>query len=320
MMSPPVASPNGPEARDFESFLEAHPLYRSAFSELAASSRLLEISAELVYETHGEALARVVDDILAFVEHTCAPGYVERYVSRVNDLSDLQLKFDSNPSVSTLGDSSAIVDADTYGLSLLLSIIFANHRFEIIQQLLSFLKLLKMRNHRGTIVSIGSGTGYELKLAAELLTGWTIQSYDTDPTMRAKAKQLLEFFQISQEIFIREYFPLDQCDDNVRSYYDAAILCEVLEHLPAPAQSLRTMRDCLKDTALMFVTMAINIAQEDHVSLYSSIDSCRKQICDSGFKVLSEWIAPQAIFALPENREEDFKKGNYVAVIEKDER
>ena len=80
------------------------------------------------------------------------------------------------------------------------------------------------------------------------------------------------------------------------------------------------MRDCLKDTGLMFVTMAINIAQEDHVFLYRSIDSCRKQICDIGFKVLSEWIAPQTIFALPENREEDFKKGNYVAVIEKDER
>ena len=99
MTSPLVASPNDPEARDFQSFLEAHPLYQSAFSELAAKSRLLEISAELVYETHGEALARVADDILAFVEHTCAPGYVERYVSRVNDLSDLQLKFDSNPSV-----------------------------------------------------------------------------------------------------------------------------------------------------------------------------------------------------------------------------
>ena len=99
------------------------------------------------------------------------------------------------------------MDAYTYGLSLLLSIIFTNHRFEIIQQLLSFLKLLKMRNDRGTIVSIGSGIGYELKLAADFLPGWTIQSYDTDPTMRMKAKQLLEFFHLSQEIAVREYFP-----------------------------------------------------------------------------------------------------------------
>lgn len=313
----PVTHSNDIDARNFENFLEAHPLYKSAFNELAASSRLLEMSAQLVYEIHGDALGRMADEILAFVEHACPQRYMERYVSRADDLSKLQQKFDSNPSVRTLGDINVTVDSEIYSLSLLLSIVFTNHRFEIMQQLIAFLTLLQTRIDQGKIVSIGSGTGYELKVASEVLTGWNIESYDTDPAMRMRARQLLKFFRSPQGVVIGDYFPLDRCTDDLRHNYDAVILCEVLEHLPTPAQSLRTLRECLKDTGLMFVTMAINIAQEDHIFLYSSIDACRQQIRDSGFKVSQEWIAPQAIFALPENREKGFKKGNYVAVLEK---
>jgi trans-aconitate methyltransferase len=313
----PAPRTNDRAARDFENFLEAHPLYKSALNKLAASSRLLEMSAQLVYETHGEAVGRAADDILAFVERTHPQAYIERYISRANDLSGLQEQFDSNPSVLTLGDSNAVVDSETYSLSLLLSILFTNHRFEIMQELVSYFKLLQVRSAPGKIVSIGSGTGYELKLASEILIGWEIQSYDTDPMMQMKSRQLLDFFQISRGISIEGYFPLNQCADDLRNRYDGVVLCEVLEHLPAPALSLLTLREYLKNTGLMFVTMAINIAQEDHIFLYDSVDSCRLQIQQSGFKVLKELISPQSVFALPENREKGFKKGNYVAVLEK---
>ena len=43
----------------------------------------------------------------------------------------------------------------------------------------------------------------------------------------------------------------------------------------------------------MFVTMAVNIAQEDHVFLYPDIAACRKQIKDSGLQIHWEWISPQ---------------------------
>lgn len=305
------------QAPNYEKFVEVHPLYKSALDKLAANSRLLEMSAQLVYEIHGEALGPVVDDILTFVENTCTEGYVERYISRANDLSAQQEKFDKNPSISTLGDSNATVDGEAYSLSLLLSILFTNHRFEIMQELTSYFKLLQTRTSAGSLVSIGSGTGYELKLAAEILTGWQIESYDIDPVMRMKARQLLEFFQVSQAIEIQGYFPLDKCADTQRNHYDGVVLCEVLEHLPSPVQALITLRENMKDDGFMFVTMAINIAQEDHVFLYSSIDSCRQQIRETGFRPSREWIAPQAIFALPENREQRFKRGNYVAVLEK---
>jgi hypothetical protein len=67
----------------------------------------------------------------------------------------------------------------------------------------------------------------------------------------------------------------------------------------------------------MFATMAINIAQEDRVFLYPTINSCSEQIQNCGLVAAREWISPQTIFAVPEDRAEGFKRGNYIAVLEK---
>jgi SAM-dependent methyltransferase len=84
------------------------------------------------------------------------------------------------------------------------------------------------------------------------------------PTNSAKEP---DFFGISEDIFLGGCFPLDQCPDESHGRYDAIVLSEVLEHLADPAEALGTLRDCLRDDGLMFATMAINIAQEDHVFL-----------------------------------------------------
>ena len=303
---------------NFQDFLTDHTLYASALKELSDNSRVLELSASLVYENHGQALGPVADEILRFVDHAYGPNYVSKYMSRVDHLAKLQKRFDADPSPATLCDRSAVVDRDAYALSLLLSIVFTNHRFELIRELSLFLNDIGERNHNGTLLSIGFGTGYELKMASQVLTGWHIEGYDTDPETRAKARQLLDFFGISNDIYLGGHFPLHRCSDELRVHYDAAVLSEVLEHLEDPAQALVTLRDCLRDDGLMFVTMAINIAQEDHVFLYPTIDSCREQIRQCGLVVAREWISPQTIFLVAqEDREKEFKKGNYIAVLEK---
>jgi SAM-dependent methyltransferase len=302
----------------FEHFLQKHKLYESALKELTDNSRLLEVSASLVYENQGEALGPVADEILRFVEHAYGPHCISTYISRVNDLAMLQKRFDADPSAATLGDRSAFVDSDAYALGLLLSIVFTNHRFELISELELFLKDTRERYRNGAMLSIGFGAGYELAMASEILTGWHIEGYDTDPEIRAKARRLLDFFGVPQDIYLGGYFPLDRCSDELRGRYDAVVLSEVLEHLEEPAQALVTLRDCLRDDGRMFVTMAINIAQEDHVFLYPTIDSCREQIRQCGLVVGRERISPQTIFVIPEeDREKEFKKGNYIAVLEK---
>lgn len=302
----------------FEDFLNEHKPYRSALKELSDNNRVLEFASSLVYENHGEELGPVADQILRFVEHAYGPHYISKYISRVNDLAMLQKGFDLNPSPATLGDRGAIVDPDAYALSLLLSIVFTNHRFEIIRELSLFLNDVEERNRNGTLLSIGFGTGYELKMASQALPGWHIEGYDSDPEIRLKARQLLDFFDVSNDIRLGDYFPLHRCSGERLRRYDVILLIEVLEHLEAPAQALVTLRDCLRDEGRMFITMAINMAQEDHVFLYPSIDSCREQIRQCGLVVAREWISPQTILVIAdEDREKEFKKGNYIAVLTK---
>jgi SAM-dependent methyltransferase len=295
----------------FELFLQAHPRYRAAYEQLFEASRLLGTSARLVYELHPETLGSVTDDILSFVESAYPPDYVDRYIVRVNRMSELQAKFEAHPSVATLG-GPAPVSTEAYSLALLLSIVFTSHRFEIMQALEKFLRALPVESG-GCLASIGCGTGYELKLAADTLPTWSIVGFDTEVEMHTRAEQLLRFFDISKTIEFRDAFPLGT-ESPIERKYDAIILCEVLEHLTDPAQALRAVRKQLKAGGKMFVTAAINIAQEDHVFLYPDIESCRRQLFDSGLTVEEEWIAPQTIRFPPANREIGFKKGNYVAI------
>jgi 2-polyprenyl-3-methyl-5-hydroxy-6-metoxy-1,4-benzoquinol methylase len=304
-------------ADSFEEFLQAHPLYGSAYQELFAASRVLGTSAQLVYELHPESLGAVADNILSFVQHAFPADYIDVYISRLKRMAELQERFDANPCPATLGCSS-VVGPEVYCLALLLSIVFTNHRFEIMQVLTQFLRELPAGS-AGSIASIGCGTGYELKLIADVLPTWNIEGYDTDAGMRARAEQLFAFFQVQKKVDFRLSFPLEAVTPQFEKRYDAIILCEVLEHLPDPARALETLKECLGGRGRIFLTMAINIAQEDHIFLYPDIESCRQQIRQSGLEVVYESITPQTIRFPPANRETGFTKGNYIAVVQKEQ-
>jgi SAM-dependent methyltransferase len=308
-------------ANDFQQFCEAHPLYKAAYEGLLHDrspdriGRVLASSAQLVYRTQGEALGIVANEILSFASHRYQ-GHLDRYVTRIRGLTALQRKFDRSPSAATLGDPSAIVDRDDYSLSLLLSIVLTNHRFEIMAQLASFLRSTADRRSHGRIVSVGVGTGYELLHAARILPKWEIEAYDIDGAMRRGSRQLWSFFDVPPIKEVGALFPLDRAEPSFVGCYDAVVMCELCEHLADPLRALTTMREYLTEDGRAFVTMAINIAQEDHIFLYPSIESCRAQLRESGLYTVCEWITPQAVLGIPANREQNFQKGNYIAVVE----
>jgi SAM-dependent methyltransferase len=309
-------------ANDFPRFCDAHPLYKAAYEGLLRDrspdriGRVLASSAQLVYRTQGEAMGPVADEILSFVSHRY-PGYLDRYVNRIRSLAALQRRFDQRPSAATLCDANAIVDRDDYSLSLLLSIVLTNHRFEIMAQVASFLRSMAERITRGRIVSVGVGTGYELLHAARILPEWEIEAYDVDDAMRSGARHLWSFFEVSRIAEVGALFPLEGVEPKFVGRYDALVMCELCEHLPNPLRALTTMREYLKEDGRAFVTMAINIAQEDHIFLYPTIESCRAQLRESGLHIVSEWITPQTVMSIPANREENFQKGNYIAVVQR---
>jgi SAM-dependent methyltransferase len=300
---------------DFEEFRRSHPAYDAAFATIEEQSRLLSFAAAGVYETNGEALGPVADEILHYVSSHYPPDYIQQYIARVEQLQELDRRFSKNPSAATLGDPGLEVDRRVYDLGLLLSIVFTNHRFEIIQQLKRFLH--SFPEAMGRIASIGAGPGYEIKLIAAALPGWKIESYDTSLEAQRRAARFLDFFQVRVPVHFEDVFPFDAPAPKLRHQYDAIVLCEILEHLIDPSAALRAVRECLRPDGKAFVTMAINIAQEDHVFLYPDIASCRSQLAGNGFRVVSEWIAPRTVFAAPEDRETGFKKGNYVATVRK---
>jgi SAM-dependent methyltransferase len=240
---------------------------------------------------------------------------IGEYVVRVAGLEELQNRFDVNSRVEFLGDPSAVVPRDRYNISLLLSIVLTNHRFEIMRELDGFLRRLGPDTRR--IASIGTGTGFELRLIASALPlRLRIESYDIDPTAKEEAVRYLRFFGIDPTMIFANEFPLDFVDASFENAFDALILCEVLEHLPNPARALANVRNCLTGNGHAFLTMAVNIAQEDHIFLYDDLESCRRQIRDAGLEIVREWITPQTSVippADPADRAIGFRKGNYVS-------
>lgn len=301
--------------RDFEEFLRNHPDYNAAYQSIEEQSRALALAAAGVYENHGEELGPIAEEILNYVKSHYPDDYIQQYVARVEQLQEMDLRFTRNPSAETLGDPGLAVDRNVYDLGLLLSILFTNHRFEIVQQLKRFLEHLPAK--QGRIASIGAGPGYEIKLISDALPDWKIESYDTSQEAHRRAARYLEFFRVRVPVHFEDLFPSDVPAANLCNQYNAIVLCETLEHLINPTAALRAVRECLRDDGRAFVTMAINIAQEDHVFLYPDIASCRTQIAASGLECTSEWIAPRAVFGAFKDREKGFKKGNYIAVVKR---
>jgi len=284
-----------------------------ALTRLEQADRRIALAAGVVDVLHPD-VPHIAEDILRFLAWRYPDADpIAEYLRRAEALSALQERFDRNPSVATLSGPAEAVPRDRYNISLLLSIVLTNHRFEIMQQLETF--LANCTEPAGRMASVGTGTGYELRLMASALPpGWAIESYDTDETVCADAQRYLEFFGVKRPVIWGNDFPLDEVSPDFRGRYSAMVLCEVLEHLPNPLQSLRSVREYLAPGGRAFVTMAVNIAQEDHIFLYPDVESCRVQLREAGLNIVSEWVTPQTTLPPPADREAAFRKGDYVAV------
>jgi hypothetical protein len=297
-------------ALDFENFLTEHPTCAQFYEQLENESRKLAMDAAVVPSVHGADFHAVADEIIGYVRHRYTE-YAARYVARSRALEGMQAYFDKNPSVENLKGHGTAVNRDDYNLALLLSIVLTNHRFEILKRLREFLSDAPLT---GRLAALGTGTGYEMKLAATALPGWLLESYDIDSQAEQEAKLLLGYFGITHPIHFGREFPIDAVDPARRNRYDKLIACEVLEHLRDPARALSIMREYLKHDGLIFATMAVNIAQEDHIFWYRDLQSCRRQLSEAGLRIVSEWVVPQSPLPPALIRTKPFHRGNFVAV------
>jgi len=237
-------------------------------------------------------------------------------VARVSGLRRLQSEFEKTGRyIAASSKDVQPIDSEQYKLALLISFICTSHRFDILRSLVSFL-----RTHCRApkeLLSVGYGTGYELKLAFEEAPGWRIVAFDTSPDSYEYAAELLRFFGYPIDCLHQDLFSFD-CRDGVtvhRGRFGKVILCELLEHLDDPKAALRSVRNVLARGGLLFCTMAVNIAQEDHVYLYRSAEQARTEILECGFDIVREILAPVVILTFSEaQRAQLFRKGNYICV------
>jgi SAM-dependent methyltransferase len=269
-----------------------------------------------VWKMHDEAIKPYANDILSFLSHRATPDGVEEYVKRVRRLRSLQSEFEKRGRyVAERAEDVEPIDSEQYKLALLMSFICTSHRFDILQCLVNFLRM----PCRGSkeLLSIGYGTGYELKLAFDEAPGWRIVAFDNSPDSYEYASELLRFFGNPIDCLHQDVFSFD-CRGGAIAYqkrFGKVILCELLEHLDDPESALRTMRNVLHRDGLLFCTMAVNIAQEDHVYLYRSAEQARTQVLECGFEIVEETLAPVVILPFSEaKRAQLFKKGNYICV------
>jgi SAM-dependent methyltransferase len=304
-----------PELLPFERFQHAHPLYRRAIDHFRAHNPVLAQSAAALFEMYGERLGPVADEILGYLEASSGPEYLVRYCRRAAELMAMQADFRADPCQETLQGKGRSVERGDYDIALLASVVFTVHRFELMEQLSAFFRYVDRPGAQ--VACVGVGTGYELMLARRKLSDCVLEGYDTDERARATSARLLAYFDHDSGVELAAEFPLNGASPAHAQRYDAVVACEILEHLAEPELALCTLSRVLKPRGYAFVTMAVNLAQEDHVFWYRNLEACRVQIDAAGLRREFEWIAPltRAAIAPGVDRAKKFTAGNYVAVV-----
>ncbi len=266
-----------------------------------------------------EKLPPYVDDILMILNYRRHFDAWSKYLLRCEGLRKLQVEFEKTgkyPAASY--EEVQSIDDDQYKLALLVSFISTNHRFEILENLADFLTLPCEAPR--SLLSVGYGTGYELKLAYDRLPDWEIHAFDNSLSSFRYASELLSLFNYPATGLRQSLFPLETSDglDDYQNKFGKILVCELLEHLERPQSALTNLKFALHEKGLMFLTMAINIAQEDHVFLYRTQNQAREQVLKCGFRIVKELVSPVTVVPFSDrHRERVFRKGNYIAVVQR---
>ncbi len=143
------------------------------------------------------------------------------------------------------------------------------------------------------LLEVASGHAFLLLFALTRIPEATGVGTDIAPAAPLFARSLQEITEVPPTRFRFALTDvLDRGASDVDGPFDAAICCELLEHVPEPARFLHAIRDRLAKDGRLFVSAAIRMESVDHLTLFRSTTEVRELLAASGFEVVEEMSVP----------------------------
>jgi 2-polyprenyl-3-methyl-5-hydroxy-6-metoxy-1,4-benzoquinol methylase len=167
--------------------------------------------------------------------------------------------------------------------------------------------------HNGArIMEIGIGHGLMCNMALSTLMNCHYTGLDISPSSLSYARGLWQANGIDLGSTVVEvadavtWVPPAGAD----GVWDAVICCEVLEHVESPETVLEAIGRSLSKEGTAFITTVANVAAEDHIYLFRSIEEIRKLCVSCGLPVIKE-----ASWALRGFEKSESRPLNYAALL-----
>lgn len=135
-----------------------------------------------------------------------------------------------------------------------------------------------------TYLEIGPGHGLFLAEAMRLLPDVDATAIDLSPTSAALSRAVLKAYGVDDRCKV----VIGDANDLPSGAFDYVVMCEVLEHVDAPMDLLKSIGGLLNEGGSMFITTCSNCPAIDHVYLYRSEEHIREEIRAAGFDIVDE--------------------------------
>jgi len=182
--------------------------------------------------------------------------------------------------------------ASTYYPALLLSYIGAPNYRHILRSLDATLGDWRTTGVN-RIVDIAGGHGFLLLYALNKLPTATGVCVDLSPVAGRFSSSLQKITGWGESRFAHRTIDLlgTQASE-LPSSFDAALCCELLEHIPNPEEFLNRIRALLSKEGRLFVSAAVRMESVDHLTFFASREEVTRMMEVAGFEILADMSVP----------------------------
>jgi 2-polyprenyl-3-methyl-5-hydroxy-6-metoxy-1,4-benzoquinol methylase len=136
----------------------------------------------------------------------------------------------------------------------------------------------------GRVLEVGSGHGLLLYLALRDLGMTEAHGWDLSAVSLQQTRDALTLLGASDQshFAIKDMQAIEPGEET----FDLIILSHILEHIEDPVSSLKSIRNALNKTGLLFVNVPLNAPMPDHIILLSDPVEAETMLREGGFRIV----------------------------------